>query len=381
MTRGGRHPPMLRARLPFLLAERLFTYLDGIDARDWWRLLRENRFAVDPVYWPRAARVSYASARTSAYRASEDQKYGRAVAGTEIQPPLFVLGHARSGTSYLHRLLAMDDRFAYPNQYQTNHPHTFLTTETRHADRMAAALLGTRVADNMAGGVTLPAEDEFALSLLTRCSPLLGWTFPRHWDRYLPYLTFRGVPDDELRRWKAALTWFLKKLSWKYRRPLVLKSPYHTARIRLLLETFPEARFVHIHRHPYTVFQSNHLMRTRLRHFNHLQCEVRENIEDRILRLYADVYDTFFEERPIIPPGRFCEVRFQDLERDPIGQVREIYRNLSIPWPACLELKVGLYADSVAGYRKNAHPPLAPSVRARVAEAWRRSFEEWGYRA
>jgi omega-hydroxy-beta-dihydromenaquinone-9 sulfotransferase len=194
MTRGGRHPPMLRARLPFLLAERLFTYLDGIDARDWWRLLRENRFAVDPVYWPRAARVSYASARTSAYRASEDRKYGRAVAGTEIQPPLFVLGHARSGTSYLHRLLAMDDRFAYPNQYQTNHPHTFLTTETRHADRMAAALLGTRVADNMAGGVTLPAEDEFALSLLTRCSPLLGWTFPRHWDRYLAIPHVPGRP-------------------------------------------------------------------------------------------------------------------------------------------------------------------------------------------
>ena len=52
------------------------------------------------------------------------------------------------------------------------------------------------------------------------------------------------------------LCWFLKKVQFIVPRPLVLKSPPHTARIRQLLEWFPEAKFVHIRRDPYRVIQS-----------------------------------------------------------------------------------------------------------------------------
>jgi hypothetical protein len=37
---------------------------------------------------------------------------------------------------------------------------------------------------------------------------------------------------------------------------LVLKSPPHTARVRLLREIFPGAKFVHISRDPYEIYQS-----------------------------------------------------------------------------------------------------------------------------
>jgi len=37
---------------------------------------------------------------------------------------------------------------------------------------------------------------------------------------------------------------------------LLLKSPVHTARIKLLLKLFPDAQFVYIHRNPYDVFRS-----------------------------------------------------------------------------------------------------------------------------
>ncbi|MBC8355082.1 MAG: sulfotransferase [Planctomycetes bacterium] len=47
-----------------------------------------------------------------------------------------------------------------------------------------------------------------------------------------------------------------KKLTFKYDKPLVVKSPTHTGHVRLLLEMFPEAKFVHIHRNPFEVFSS-----------------------------------------------------------------------------------------------------------------------------
>ena len=63
-----------------------------------------------------------------------------------------------------------------------------------------------------------------------------------------------------------SLVRFLAKLSTDYNRPLVLKSPPHTGRIRLLLELFPDARFVHIRRDPYTVFRSTrHMYATTMR--------------------------------------------------------------------------------------------------------------------
>lgn len=35
------------------------------------------------------------------------------------------------------------------------------------------------------------------------------------------------------------------------RKPLLIKSPVHTARIDLLVQLFPKARFIYLHRHPY----------------------------------------------------------------------------------------------------------------------------------
>lgn len=362
------------------LHETLFTYMVGIDARDWLELLRENRFAVDPAYWPRAALVTGASVRTSLAHAKEDRLYGPVVARTEIRPPLFILGHWRSGTTHLQRLLALDDQFAHPNLYQTTRPHTFLSTESTMARWVAFWLPKTRPMDNMPVSVDAPAEDEFALSLLTRCSPHLGWVFPRHWERYLRYLTFREVPPAELARWRSAFTWFLKKLSWRHGRPLVIKSPTHTCRIRLLLEMFPEARFIHIHRDPYAVFQSTHYMWSKLSPVLRLQEQDETLIDERVLRPYTLMYDAFFEERALIPPGRFHEVGFEDLERDPIGQLRALYETLSLAWPADFEPRLRAYLDSLRGYRKNAFSELAPSTRRQIADRWQRGFDAWGYR-
>jgi LPS sulfotransferase NodH len=168
-------------------------------------------------------------------------------------------------------------------------------------------------------------------------------------------------------------------MTWKFGRPLVLKSPPHTCRIRLLLEMFPDARFVHIHRDPYAVFRST---RGTIRTDKTLCLQEASDSPDpdaRIIRRYRIMYDSFFEERHLIPEGRFHELSFEELERDPVGVVRRIYEHLDIHGFEEFEPSLKRYAGSVSGYRKNEFPELPETLREKIAHAWERSFEEWGY--
>ncbi|HUF61383.1 MAG TPA: cytochrome P450 [Verrucomicrobiales bacterium] len=307
------------------------NYLAGITAGDWGRLLRENRYAVDAVYGHRAAFITGASLLNSYYRRQEHQLYDEEVKQTQIPPPLFVIGHWRSGTTHLHNLLAQDtERFAYANTYQVVNPYTFLCTERVHTRRFAWMLPDRRPMDNMALSFAAPQEDEFAPCLMTLRSLYLGISFPRREEHYLRCLSFRDAPQAEVERWKSAFTWFLRKLTFKYGRELALKSPPHTARIRLLLEMYPGARFVHIHRDPYTVFQSfRHYFDTAAWH-TYLQRPDLAGVPDRIVRRYNLLYDAFFEDRDLIANGFLHEMRFEDLERDPIEVLQPAFHRQSI---------------------------------------------------
>src|SRR5688572_28832631 len=89
--------------------------LSGITARNWARVLADNRFAVDPLRLGKALAITFQSLQNSPLGLYETWRFGAAVEDVAVPPPLFVLGHWRSGTTHLHNLLAADDRFAFPN--------------------------------------------------------------------------------------------------------------------------------------------------------------------------------------------------------------------------------------------------------------------------
>src|SRR5207302_6539077 len=104
-----------------------------------------------------------------------------------------------------------------------------------------------------------------------------------------------------------------------------------------------------------------------------------QRLDDGILRRYQILYDAFFEERSLIPSGRYHDVRFEELEKDPLGQMELLYQKLSLPGFALLRPALQQYVASLAGYRKNTLPDLSLHLRQRIAKEWRQSFEEWGY--
>lgn len=369
----------MTARFKSFIARHVFLPLEGMTLGEWWRLLRRHRFAVDPPHWPRALVQTALSASNSVNSWVETRRFGRRIGATRVESPLFVLGHYRSGTTHLHNLLALDPGFAAPTFFQVLNPHTFLTTERWAAPIADRLVVRRRFQDEVALGAGVASEDEVALGAMTGLSPYLAWYFPRDGAGYSRYLTFRDVAGDDVDRWGRALTTFLKALTVKHGRPLVLKSPPHTARVRLLLELFPDARFVHIHRNPYDVFRSTrHLIRAVQPVFQLQRCPPLDS-DDTILGVYTEIYDAYFGQRGLIPEGRLTDVGFEELERDPVGVVGSVYESLGLAGFDGLRPRLEAYLGSISGYRKNRLDGLPEPTKRRIADEWGRSFDEWGY--
>ncbi|KAB8144500.1 sulfotransferase [Chloroflexia bacterium SDU3-3] len=368
----------MRKKIRAFLSERVVTRLGGLTASEWLRLLVRHRFAVDAAYWPRAALISILSVANSIIGAAERAIYGARYAKAPVRQPIFILGHWRSGTTMLYRMLVIDERFCYPTIWQSFNPHTFLLTE-------GLARLGrrkqpkTRRSDGVQFGSTTPAESESA-TMGTLCSPALRGAFPRQGAQYDQYLTFRGVAPAELARWKHALLRFYQKLSWKNSgRPILIKLPSHTGRIKLLLEMFPDARFIHICRNPYSVFQSTKRKLSKVEPSTRLQDAAEQDLDGWIIQRYQALFQAYFEEKSLIPEGQLYELRYEDLEQDPLGEMRRIYQALSLPDFAQVEPQLRAYVASLADYQKNTHEDLPEALRARIAQAWHTNFERWGY--
>lgn len=352
----------------------------GFLAKDWRQLLREVNYKVDRHYLSRAFQVNLFSYINSFFYRQELKIINTAeFKKVEVKQPVFILGHWRNGTTLLHELMALDKQFAYPNLFENSRPSTFLVREPiieEQARRMPAS---KRPMDNIHVGFSSPGEDESALSVMSLRSSMISWMFPRFEDRYDRYLTFEGVPAEDIERWKKAIYLYMKKLSYKYNRPLVMKSPTHTAKVKLLLELFPDARFVHIHREPFTVFQSTvKLFKTAVQDA-HLQNPVSGGLNNGIIRRYKDMYNAFFEQRSLIPADQYVEIAFEDLDADKQGVLRDVYSRLNLSGFDQAQPAFENYLKQHADYKKNVYQPILEPLCSEIVNAWQRSFEEWGY--
>jgi len=357
------------------------SYLYGTRFSDWFKLLRDNGFQVHPRYLHRAALITASSCMISLLGSIERFRFRRVVDETEVETaPLFILGHWRSGTAYLQNLMSSDRGLATPNVYQTFSPHTFLSWEKISSGILTPFLPPTRGFDNMDLHLQAPEEDEFALAIAGSCSLYLGMMFPRHEAAYRRYLTLADLAPEELERWKSTFLWFVKKLTCRTRRPLILRSPPHTARVRVLLDLFPQARFVHIYRHPWRVFQScRHFYSYMYQHVAFLQRPDLTGLDERIIELHKEMYEAFERDRPLIDPTRYSALRFEDLVADPVGQMESIYRHFNLPDFSLVRPELERYLMHVEGYRKNVLPDLSAAEKTRINREWMDAYRSWNY--
>ena len=93
------------------------------------------------------------------------------------------------------------------------------------------------------------------------------------------------------------------------------------------------------------------------------------------MRNYSEMFEAYFEEKALIPEGRFCELAYANLEADPVREFRRVYEKLGLPDFSVVEPAVQSYVASLAGYKKNCHVELAANVRTEIGREWKRTFE------
>lgn len=361
------------------LTQWVFTPLAGVLLSDWLRLLRRRGASIPPRYWLRTLFTTAMACGNSVLARSERRRYSAKVRAAVVHAPIFIIGHHRSGTTHLWNMLATDARLVYPTVLQAVFPHTFLTCERAMHGLAARLTPSKRPQDNVTLGPDSPIEEERAICTSCFHSMQMFRHFPKQVGDFKRFLTMQDTTHEERARWRQALDLFARKLLVRRGADatLLFKAPDHTGKIRLVLEQFPDARFIHIHRDPYEVFASTRNMELATQPLYAYLPLDEGMLDEFILWRYAAMHDAFFEDLPMIPPGQFAEVAFADLRADPIGEVTRAARAIGLNDLDMPSLE--RYVASIAGYRMNRRPALKDAMRARIAQCWRRCFDTWGY--
>lgn len=346
----------------------------------WCRLLLRNRGAIPLAKWPLVFLITLVSVAHTVLRLLQTLLFDRRVARTPIrQGPIFILGHWRAGTTLLHELLACDPRHAVPTTYQCFVPHHFLLTESWLPRFLRRFFPERRPMDNMAAGWERPQEDEFALLLLGEPSPYERIGFPANPQAGAGALDLRGLPAAVTRRWQRVFYRFVQQLTYAHPdKRLVLKSPPHTCRLPILLDLFPDARFVHIMRDPYILYPSTlHLWRV-LTSTHALQRPTWEHLPEYILQTFVAFYTRLEEARPLVPPGRLYELRYEDLVQAPLEQLATLYESLDLGDFSLARPRVEAYLAAAGRYETNRYF-LTDEERQLVTTRWAAVLQQYGY--
>lgn len=345
----------------------------------WLRLLVRNRFAVHWTLWYIAVIDTIISLMNSCLGCLQTLIYGRRITRTPIaHAPLFIIGHWRTGTTFLHELLILDERHNFPTTYQCFAPEHFLLTESFFPKWLPFLMPDRRPMDNMAAGWDRPQEDEFALCMMGQPSPYLTFAFPNHPPQYLEYLDLENLPPKAIVSWKRTFLQLIQRLTFKNPKRLILKSPPHTCRIKTLLEMFPDARFVHIVRDPYVVFPSTVNLWKSLYKAHGLQRPRFAGLEEHVYGTFLHFYERLEQGRKRLDPGRFYELRYEDLIHDPIGQMRELYEHLNLGGFEELLPRLERYLASVKNYATNRYE-LSPALESEINQRWGEVIRRYGY--
>ena len=353
--------------------------------RNWLGLLWDNK-DIDRKYIPRALIVALSTLGTSPFKIYESLRYSRTVKNAAVHPsPIFIIGHWRTGTTHLHNLLCQDKNNGYVSTFQAFAPGLCLVGERlikKPFNKLAQKMHPTREIDNIPLSLDNPEEEDLAIACMSHYSYLHMYTFPRRARHYYEtYITFfEKLPEQVIARWKKAYLTMLRKASLEAGgRRLIIKNCADSARIKTLLELFPDAKFIHIYRNPYDVFRSTkHLYRVVLER-SQLQEISHDELENWVFMFYAQLMRKFLEDKTLIPEGNLVEIKYEELDREPLAQLRKIYETLSLPGFEEAEPSFRAYLDSISGYQKLAHKTVDPTAAAKINEQWGFVFDALGY--
>ncbi len=392
IARSERRPTAARNFYPFYA----HRFWQGMPVSIWLRILIRNRAAISPARIPRALRLCLYSIFNSALGVAQTLAYGSRIdRATLTRPPLFIIGHWRTGTTLLHEILTLGDDFTAPTILECSAPWHFLVSGPV-LRRLGFYLPAKRPMDDVSVTWNSPQEDEFALLNMGAKSPYETMMFPNRRHVATDFITPSGPDEIKLGQWKNVFLRFLQSVNFRAglatqssadAKRIVLKSPPHTARLRILREMFPNAQYIHMVRNPYEVFSSTVLLWHSLYETQGMQkpcfdemAEGIPGIEDYVLEVMEVLYRDFLEQIEGMPAEQFCEVRYENLVHSPVDEVERVYRKLGLGDFRALRPKLDVFLRERQHYRINRHA-ISQHYRSEVYRRWRWYFDRYDYSA
>lgn len=295
-------------------------------------------------------------------------------------PPTFLIGHWRSGTTYLHNLFSSPRQFATIDFGQTAMPHNLLNP-TRFIGRavMSFAVPEDRGMDAVRMGVKEPQEEEMALGNLNPLCYYNVFYYPQemksHFDRSI---LMDGVSDAERFKFEEAYQLLLRKLSIAgNNKPLLLKNPASTARIEMLNRLFEGVRFIHIVRNPFEVFAS--MLHHYPRLFNAFAWQKFDNIdlEEMVFYKYRRIMESYLAQRKIVGE-RLLETSYEKIASDPVGEIGRFYDYFGFTSKDKASIAISRYTQRNQNYRRNQYQ-LSKAQVDRIHDEWGFALKEWKY--
>jgi hypothetical protein len=248
-----------------------------------------------------------------------------------IERPIFITGLPRSGTTFLHQLMAADPANQVPRVWRLIHPYPPPGRSDRRRQRVARQLrmfqfLSPQFAKMHPIGAESPQE----------CSEITAHIFssPR-FDTTYSVPSYRQWFDanrqlDAFRFHKRFLQ-HLQYSAGSSSGPWVLKCPDHVFALNEIRAVYPDARFVFVHRDPVQVIVSvAHLTEVLRRPFTkHIDRGALGRNEVERWSKGADLMIRAADTEPFAEP--ICHIHYRELVGDPIRTMQKIYRHFALP--------------------------------------------------
>jgi hypothetical protein len=296
-----------------------------------------------------------------------------------IDKPIFITGFPRSGSSFLHNLLAQDDGVLIPLIWETISPCPKIRNSTDQAypeAKKAGQLIArfNRLAPEM--GVMHPMTAFSA----QECSEITAHIFrsPRFLNTHLlsGYAQWLAAAD-ELPAYRFHKR-FLQHLQYR-KGPgrWILKCPEHVFSLDAIRAVYPDARFIFMHREPFEMLQSvTRLIEVMREPFT------RQNDPSQIGRWMRESWargaDLLVDaDRRLRREGvPIMNVRFRQLVGDPLATVKEIYRRFDLP---LREESIHHFARHIAADRNGAkkRSPYRPAAFGLAQAAVANRFHDY----
>jgi hypothetical protein len=300
-----------------------------------------------------------------------------------LRPPLLVTGLGRSGTTFLHNMLAVDPAHRALPQWLLYRP---FPDERRSDDgpdsRIAKMEQDLRLRQPLFADldakhyVRADTYEECILALGLTFNSLIFSTLLPVWG-YIEWYLKRESSVKKYREYRWLLQYFQ---SQEDDRRLAVKAPAHSGNLEALLQAVPEALVIQTHRDPVAcVASACSLIST----FN---LAVTDEIDlRRMTSLMLDWYELWSEHNLAFRaehPGVIYDVYYDALVSDPIGTVQGIYSHFGLPWTDVYASELASYIDKNPKDKHGKHRYAASDyglTEAEIARRLERYIEHFGF--